>query len=968
MYPAYPRTDSYPYHTKPRPIEMDHGMNLPYYPWPYASHHSYPIPQGYHSCCNHSYFGCPYSYPSPYPYPHHPPPFHTHGFYPPFPGAHPAYTVPPPHYSMEQPRYDYDKNTPTTTTHHCSGCEKKSNIGQEEPEVEKKTFLKDSPYPIMWVPPSYMNTTESKNANEKENHSHEPVLKTIQPSKQRGNGEIPQESFPFPIFWLPSRNNEVGNKDMKEDNHNLDEETRKKIANEKENHSYNPVLKPIEASKQGGNGEIPQESFPFPIFWLPPKNNEVGNKGMKEDNQNADEKTRKNDEAESEKSSKHGVQKAIPVKQLGTKEEKASKLPPVCLRIDPLPRKKKSSSRSPSPPGDKERSKVSTTEDSKSFKQQTQSSEDLKNDSKKVEKDSVVDSCSEKGVEQDRSSEVEASKVEKRKNLSENEAVVMIQSVYRGFEVRKSQPLIKLRQIAQVGKQVVELRNRIQDLESSMDDKQKLIIGETIMSLLLKLDTIQGLHPIVRDIRKSVAKELVGLQEKLDSLTFVKSETLSEATESQEDDGALEPQVESHNAENTGELNNDQITTLVEPEQPVDDSIDREQAQSRNKAHEVEAADPIHDMKPDHLVEHISGKLNDDYIQAQSGSNDEAVRLDLENHEVEVTDSVHDMTPEQLVDQTTGDVNSDQIQMAVKTERPVDDDVIQEKSYQPQSVSGISVETMESDLREHDGDNHEVKVADPVHDMKPEQLAEQITGELKNNQVQTAVAAQRPVDDIIQENSDQDQAHSESGTCIETIECDGGTEARDINLEPHVEPEGKQSMIELSGEQLEMVEEIEPPVEEEKSDQREALILQNVDTMEDLTTATVEVETDVSTVETMEMGKEDVDLEVAPMVDDVDGGSKEVVLMEDVGGAPPSSAAGSHGSSGGGDTKIVEENERLRVLVEELMKAGNEQVSVIKELTGRVKDLEKKLSKKKKKVKRSNRRPRGSLVEEVCVV
>ncbi|CAI9277968.1 unnamed protein product [Lactuca saligna] len=957
MYPTYPRTDSYPYHTKPRPIEMDHGMNLPYYPWPYASHHSYPIPQGCHSCCNHSYFGCPYSFasPYPYPYPHHSPPFHTHGFYPPFPGAHPAYTVPPPHYSMEQPRYDYDKNTPTTTTtttHHCSGCEKKSNIGQEEAEVEKKTFLKDSPYPIMWVPPSYMKTTESKNTNEKENHSHEPVLKTIEPSKQGGNGEIPQESFPFPIFWLPSRNNEVGNKDMKEGNHNHDEKTRKKNANEKENHSHNPVLKPIEASKQGGNGEIPQESFPFPILWMPPKNNEVGNKDMKEDNQNADEKTRKNDEAESEKSSKHGVQKVIPVKQLGTKEEKASqktsKLPPVCLRIDPLPRKKKSSSRSPSPPGDKERSKVSTMEDSKSFKQQTQSSEDLNNNSKKVEKDSVVDSCSGKGVEQDGSSEVEASKVEKRKRkiLSEDEAVLMIQSVYRGFEVRKSQPLMKLRQIAQVGKQVVELRNRIQDLESSMDNKQKLIIGETIMSLLLKLDTIQGLHPIVRDVRKSVAKELVGLQEKLDSLTFVKSETLSEATESQkkENDGALEPQVESHNAENTGELNNDQITTLVEPEQPVDDSIDREQA------HEVEAADPIHDMKLEHLVEHISGELNDDYIQAHSGSNDEAMRLDLENHEVEVTDSVHDMTPEQLVDQ---------IQMAVKTERPVDDDVIQEKSDQPQSVSGISVETMESDLCEHDGDNHEVE----VHDMKPEQFAEQITGELKNDQVQKAVAAERPVDDVIQENSDQDQAHSESGTSIETIECDGSTEARDINLEPQVELEGKQSMIELFGEQLEMVEEIEPPVEEEKSDQREALILQNVDNMEDLTTATVEVETDVGTVETMELVKEDVDLEVAPMVDDVDGGSKE-----DVGGAPPSTAAGSHGSSGGGDTKIMEENERLRVLVEELMKAGNEQVSVIKELSGRVKDLEKKLSKKKRKVKRSNRRPRGPLVEEVCAV
>ncbi|CAH1449323.1 unnamed protein product [Lactuca virosa] len=126
---------------------------------------------------------------------------------------------------------------------------------------------------------------------------------------------------------------------------------------------------------------------------------------------------------------------------------------------------------------------------------------------------------------------------------------------------------------------------------------KNLIIGETIMSLLLKLDTF----------RKLVVKELLGLQEKLDSLTFVKSETLSETIEeSQEDDGgkirntALEPQVESQNEENIGGLNND---------------------------HEVEAADPIHDLKSEQLVEQISGELNKDHVQAQSRSNDEAVKL-----------------------------------------------------------------------------------------------------------------------------------------------------------------------------------------------------------------------------------------------------------------------------------------------------------------------------------------------------
>ncbi|KAI3493440.1 hypothetical protein L1887_41830 [Cichorium endivia] len=726
----------------------------------------------------------------------------------------------------------------------------------------------------MWVPPSYMNTESKEKEKEKENHSNDHVLKPTEPSKPVGNGEI----------------------------------------------------------EESGNGT----RFPFPIFWLPYKNNEV----KKEDN--LDEKTRKKDEAESENSGKHGVQKVISVKQLGAKDEtktengkeekkvsqKTTKLPPVCLRIDPLPKKKKNSSRSPSPPGEKERSKRSTTEDSKSFKQQTESTEGLKNinqeqhvvnATKEVLKDRVVDSRSEKGVEQDRSSEVESSKVEIQKKLSGSEAAVMIQSVYRGFEVRKSQPLMKLKQISDVRKQVVELRNRVQDLESSIDNKQKLVISETIMSLLLKLDTIQGLHPIVRDVRKSVAKELVSLQEKLDSLTFVKSETLSEeptcstdssvkfvenneveATESQGDDGGencstgSQPQVESQNEENTGEINSDQIPT-------VDDPVDHE--------------------------------------KAQSDRND----LDLEDNEVEVTDPVHDMKPEQLVEQSSGELNNDQVQMAVETEQSVDG-VIQEKSDQAQSESGTNVETVESE----NGGGTEARVMNLEEQVESEgqQTTVELTG--TNDQVQVVMEADQPIDDVIQEKSD-------------VGEHDGGTEARVINLEPQLELEGKQSVVELNDDQLEVVEETAPP---EDSDQRQALIFKNVDSMEDVTTATTEVETDVGTMETRELGKEDEGNRVQEdLVDDVNGGSKEV-LVENPGGAQPHSATGSHVSSGG-DKKLMEENEKLRAAVEELMKAGSEQVSLIRELTGRVKDLEKELLKKKRrKVKKSCRRPRGSVVEE----
>ncbi|CAM9004247.1 unnamed protein product [Rhodiola kirilowii] len=109
------------------------------------------------------------------------------------------------------------------------------------------------------------------------------------------------------------------------------------------------------------------------------------------------------------------------------------------------------------------------------------------------------------------------------KSLSEDAAAVRIQSAYRGYEERKWQSLQKLRQIAKVREQISGIKHRIQALETDPEvhkgeiERQRLMIGETIMSLLLTLDTIQGLHSSIRDIRKSVAKELVSLQEKLDS-------------------------------------------------------------------------------------------------------------------------------------------------------------------------------------------------------------------------------------------------------------------------------------------------------------------------------------------------------------------------------------------------------------------------------------------------------------------
>lgn len=82
----------------------------------------------------------------------------------------------------------------------------------------------------------------------------------------------------------------------------------------------------------------------------------------------------------------------------------------------------------------------------------------------------------------------------KRKILSFSEAATLIQSAYRGFEVRRWQPLEKLRRIVQVREKAEIVKKQIQEFEASsegQDSKQKAILCETIMNLLLQLDTIQ---------------------------------------------------------------------------------------------------------------------------------------------------------------------------------------------------------------------------------------------------------------------------------------------------------------------------------------------------------------------------------------------------------------------------------------------------------------------------------------------
>ncbi|GJX26663.1 IQ motif, EF-hand binding site, BAG domain protein [Tanacetum coccineum] len=97
-------------------------------------------------------------------------------------------------------------------------------------------------------------------------------------------------------------------------------------------------------------------------------------------------------------------------------------------------------------------------------------------------------------------------------------AALKIQKVFKGHTVRKA-----LNKIVSIKNQVNEIEARLQNDVVFVrmlrnDAKERLRVNETLMSLLFKLDSVRGVENGVRDVRKSVAKKAVALQEKVDSI------------------------------------------------------------------------------------------------------------------------------------------------------------------------------------------------------------------------------------------------------------------------------------------------------------------------------------------------------------------------------------------------------------------------------------------------------------------
>ncbi|GAB2271775.1 Large proline-rich protein bag6 [Dionaea muscipula] len=516
------------------PPMMADPMNHPLYEhWPH-NHVGSPAPYPYSYPCHYS-FRPPQPHFSPPPYQ-----YSSYGAYPVYPEPYPAYHVPPP-YLMGQPRYEYEKGVPQE--HHCCGCHHRPSSADGDKNVkigdENKSdfslhpaWFKGFPHPIMWIPSGQTKRTDQEKesvqaAMQQKGAAEDPNtltgwfplnMKGVKPpmlAGEDGNIKGLNSPSPFPIFWMPCGG--LGKNDMRNEETNGDGKLK---LSERADDSRDKHCITVEMDGLGNSCKRDED----------------------------DERKSGVEDKENKESAKGGAGKKA------SSPTKSTKLPPVCLRVDPLPKKKNGNgtSRSPSPSGRKEEQtddeamKSKTTTNDKS-KEQRSSKKDIKvvdvrdmnasagkasssvHENKEIAEVRAGQNKSRREGEgeypleggEENPKPATASKPE-IKILSGTEAAVAIQSAYRGYEVRRCEPLKKLKQIAGVREKAAEIRSHFQSLESGcgvgLDIKQKAILGETIMNLLLELDTVQGLHPSLRDMRKAVAKELLSLQVKLDAL------------------------------------------------------------------------------------------------------------------------------------------------------------------------------------------------------------------------------------------------------------------------------------------------------------------------------------------------------------------------------------------------------------------------------------------------------------------
>lgn len=957
------------------------------------------------------------------PYPYAAAPHHCHATYSAYPGFYPVhYAPPPPYFSTDQPRYEFEKNLPTTEHHHCCVCpnhsckqsDKKSVkiVEHDEEDIDRKNAdeatmapIPNHPYPVVWLP--YGGDMRREHTKPyKSEHEERKEAYQAKPSRDLESSEQPKI---LKNGWPPLN--------MK----------RSEAMKKGEDLQTNSV------QKQDDNSM----SFPFPIIWMPYQPENTGKVERQEsdfgqnppdqklashiESMHKDEDDKNNNSMQNEVTG-NNVKKIIPVKQLeendmkkGTSEEngvkklsspkKSSKLAPVCLRVDPLPRKK-GSSRSPSPPGGKGKSqdmpkdkppvslngeiserkcglpdRASEVEESKCRTKTTKVTEgttqgdeqkDLNvgcTNSTRPSDNQIGNGGVESPFEPEKKCPGESIQCDNtegqiKKQLSEDEAAAVIQSAYRAYEVRKWKPLKKLKQIASVGEKVAEIRGQIQALEHSpdklVDNKQKNVISETIMSHLLKLDTIQGLHPTVRDIRKSVARELVGLQEKLDSIPDSSPQVVTE-----------QPLTAKH-TEDTMRVHQHGNVTVA---QNHHDTNIMEQCEER----------PLPVENSQSMVVNGQGGENEEideiFGESQPTSKELEVKEEISEHE-QCVSSPHRQT-EELTYCDVEEMGTTSKEMDGHVKDLVD--LSQEEHNLPKQ--------MDHDVKEVAEVNTEFSqeiitscVEQQVTQTPPAALASAQTATTGNTKMpQDEASRGLETEPLIKESIDMAEQllpiNSNMG-CEEKEVQDGNScqsaapKPYGITVEAQVEDEVAE-LVELNDNGR--IEEhhgslLKGETDELSSTQQQEVIMESDGTTTKVNEAEELVEVPVQKTKG-EVDKDPQSIDLKPRELEVDDGKlqeenvaesgsrddKETVnaigeventdwSMCSEANEQPMSPTASQISIQSEDSgrKLIEENEKLRKCLEKMIESGKEQLTTISALSGRVKQLERKLSRRKK--------------------
>ncbi|XP_055959797.1 uncharacterized protein LOC130014860 [Mercurialis annua] len=141
---------------------------------------------------------------------------------------------------------------------------------------------------------------------------------------------------------------------------------------------------------------------------------------------------------------------------------------------------------------------------------------------------------------------------------NKSDSAVKIQKVFRGFLVRKRV------------KKICEIRNEVNEIEKLLateeklevmrnDSKERLKVSEMIMRLLLRLDSVRSVDCGVRDLRKTVTKKAIKLQEIVDSVVLNSNNNNLNG----DDQTAEAPREEEINGVNSG---SDSVEKNEEPE------------------------------------------------------------------------------------------------------------------------------------------------------------------------------------------------------------------------------------------------------------------------------------------------------------------------------------------------------------------------------------------------------------------